>query len=80
MGEATNNDGSQPAATDPGRNNSVEPINRPMTEATNKDTSEPPVSMMPSSVGESVKEEDDMLVSFQKMSIRGSQFGGQPET
>ncbi|KAJ6112298.1 hypothetical protein N7523_008359 [Penicillium sp. IBT 18751x] len=79
MGEATNNDGSQPAAADPGRNDSVEPIDRPMTEATNKDTSEPPMSMMPGSLGESVKEEDDMLVSFQKMSIGGSQFGGQPE-
>ncbi|KAJ5661405.1 uncharacterized protein N7477_009021 [Penicillium maclennaniae] len=76
MGEATNEDKSQPAAANSGGHSSVEPTDTPMAEASNKDTSEPPVNAMPSSVGESAKEEDGILVSFQKLSIGGSQFGG----
>jgi hypothetical protein len=50
-----------------------------MTEATNKDASELSVSAMPGSVDESANEEDGMLVSYQKLSIGGSQYRGQPE-
>jgi hypothetical protein len=79
MREATNKNESQPTAADSGGHASVEPTDTPMAETTNKNTSEPPVNAMPGSVDGNANEEDGMLVSFQKMSIGGSQFGGQPE-
>lgn len=65
----------------PNENNAVEPHDTPMTEATDEDRSEPSAnSAAPRSIDETTSEDKGMLVSFRKLSLGNSFYGGVPET
>ena len=70
----------QRVPSQPIENDTVEPNDTPMAEATDEFGSEPSAnSAGPRAVDETAREDDGMLVSFRKMSLGNSLYGGVPE-